>query len=62
MNEEVLKDEFMGFCLIMGATQKTKVDGRHLLNMTGESGKAAMRFKPGRLDVSLQHFPDPTQA
>ena len=57
----MLKDEFMGKCLIMGATQKTKFDGRHTLSMTGE-GKEAMKFKPGQLDVELKHFQDPTQA
>ena len=51
----------MGLCLIMGATQKNKGDGRHMINMTGE-GKEAMKFKPGRLDVEFRHFPDPTQA
>ncbi len=60
-NEEVMKDEFMGAVLIMGATQKTKVDGRHSIGMTG-AGKEAMKFKPGHLDVELRHFQDPTLA
>ena len=51
----------MGLCLIMGATQKTKADGRFSLGMTGEGNKA-MKFKPGQLDVELKHFQDPTKA
>ena len=51
----------MGMCLVMGATQKTKVDGRQMIAMTGE-GKEAMRFKPGQLDMEFKHFQDPTQA
>ena len=57
----MLNDEFMGMCLVMGATQKTKVDGRQMVAMTGE-GKEAMRFKPGQLDMEFKHFQDPTQA